>query len=209
MAELDLESVKQRILKFLAKYPGEQFKSRSLARRLSMRSQAEYHLVQRALNELFQSQAINRGRKRRYGHATPPSTHHRTGILSITKKGLGTVDLEPPFEGTVTILPTFLGTALAGDKVSIALFAHPNKVKDAKGTLTEHLEGEIVEVIERSRKPIVGVFERGKNFFFVVPDDNTLHRDIYIPKGKTKGARPGEKVVAIIESWESRHLNPE
>jgi len=55
----------------------------------------------------------------------------------------------------------------------------------------------------------VGVFEKSKHFFFVVPDSRIVPRDIYIPPGKTKGARPGQKVVAMIESWESRNLNPE
>ena len=70
-------------------------------------------------------------------------------------------------------------------------------------------EGEIIEVIERSALPVVGVFEKKKNFFVVVPDSRRVTRDIYIPKGKTKGARPGEKVVALVDGWESPTLNPE
>ena len=34
-------------------------------------------------------------------------------------------------------------------------------------------------------------------------------RDIYVPKGKTHGARPGAKVVAVVEEWSSPNLNPE
>jgi ribonuclease R len=70
-------------------------------------------------------------------------------------------------------------------------------------------EGEIVEIIKRSDRPIVGVFEKSKNFFFVSPDDRRFGRDIYIPKGRTKGARPGQKVVARVDFWESKALNPE
>ncbi|MBI3189418.1 MAG: ribonuclease R, partial [Ignavibacteriales bacterium] len=74
---------------------------------------------------------------------------------------------------------------------------------------TETIEGEIVEVLERSTIPIVGTFEKSKNFFFVIPDDRRIKRDIYIPKGNTFGAKPDQKVVVVIDDWSSEHLNPE
>ena len=208
MTNPTIEDIKEKILRFFVKHPSEQFKPNVVARRLSIKSQEERRMLQMALNELDQSKLISRAERKRYGHITPPASHHLVGTLTIKKAGLGLVHLHPPNDGIVSISSQFLSTALGGDTVSVVLFAHPAGSKE-KFSTDHALEGEIVEVIERSRKPIVGVFEKSKHFFFVVPDDSKIGRDIYIPEGKTRGARPGQKVVTQIESWESRNLNPE
>ncbi len=203
------DTLKEKVLQFLAAHPQEQFKPRVLARRLSIKDQQEIRMLQQALNELFQARLIERGHRKRYGHSAPPASHRLEGMLSVTKQGNGVVTLLPPEEGSVAIPSKFMGTALDGDRVSVAIFARPHGHLTPSGDDQPTAEGEIVEVLERSNQPIVGVFEKSKSFFFVKPDNVRLGRDIYIPKGKTEGARPGQKVVTKIVSWESRHLNPE
>ena len=131
-----------------------------------------------------------------------------TGVLSIVKQGNGVVKLLPPSTGSIVIPSRFLFTALHGDTVAVVPLAQESSRLKGSGE-SEMPEGEIIEVIERSALPVVGVFEKKKNFFVVVPDSRRVTRDIYIPKGKTKGARPGEKVVALVDGWESPTLNPE
>jgi ribonuclease R len=205
-----LETLKVQVLQFLAKHPQEQFRSNVLARRLGARSKDEIRLLNQALNELHQSRRIERGHRKRYGHTQPPATHQLLGILRITRQGHGIVQLLPPVRGKVNIGPRFLDTALTNDTVQVALFAHTNDVAPTSEDGAEPVfDGEIVKVVERSQQPIVGLFQKGKSYFFVVPDDSKLGRDIYIPRGKTAGAQPGEKVVVQIDEWESRNLNPE
>ncbi len=192
-----LDDLKKKLLEFLAAHPGEQFKSVVLARRLSIKDQAGMRLLDQALSELYQAKSIERGRRKRYGRGA--ATSRAVGVLTMTKQGSGIVKISSD-GATVAVGPKFLGTALDGDRVKVALFAHGEGGEQ---------EAEIIEVVERSAKPYVGVFEKSKNFFFVAPDDRKIGRDIYIPKGKTKGARPGEKVVAVIDGWESRNLSPE
>ena len=207
MTDHDTEALKEKIVRFFAKHPNEEFKPIVLARRLSMKGESAQRDLRQALNELHQAGKINRGGKKRYGHVVPPAAHRLTGTLAMSKQGAGIVQLSGPAGGTVTIPPRFLGTAMHGDTVSVVLFAQtPSGEMLKEGVLPK---GEVSEVIERSTHPIVGVFEKSKNFFFVVPDNVKIGRDIYIPQGKTKGARPGEKVVAQIDAWESRNLNPE
>jgi len=209
MHEITFDELKEKILRFLATHSNEQFKPRVLARRLSLKSQGEYRLLMKALNELYQSDTIDRGQRKRYGHISPPESHRLTGILSLMKGGTGIVRLQPPHNGTVTISSRFIGTALDGDTVRVALFAHPDDVLQNRSDLTQPIEGEITEILERSQRPVVGVFEKSNSFYFVAPDNKKFSRDIYIPKNKTLGAHPGQKVVAQIDSWESRNLNPE
>jgi ribonuclease R len=215
MPSHDLAAIKESVLRFLAKHPKELFKSRVLARRLSMTGETEYHLLQKALNELHMSKAIERGAHRQYGHAvapsdhaTSPSGHRMTGVVSMSKRGTGFVKLLPPLTGGISVAANFLGTALDGDTVAVVPFALDSaRIREAGESAIP--EGEVVEVIERSRQPVVGVFQKSRNFFVVVPDNRKVPRDIYIAQGKTKGARPGTKVVAVIDEWESPNANPE
>ena len=50
-------------------------------------------------------------------------------------------------------------------------------------------EGEIVRILERANKTIVGVYEDSRNFGFVVADDKRIHHDIFIPKAEKGGAK--------------------
>src|SRR5204863_8352575 len=60
---------------------------------------------------------------------------------------------------------------------------------------------------------IVGTLQQSKNFFYVVPDDPRIVHNVYVqvpprtPLPKTP--RPGDKVVVRLETWDSRHVNPE
>ena len=206
MTENLLDDLKQKILFFFRKYPNEQFKPTVIARRLSIKNQEETRLLRQALNQLHQAKAIDRGRGKRYGHAAPPPSSRETGILSITKQGNGIVKILGPETKRISIPAKFLGTALNGDTVSVALFAQPEETTDGEHAMPE---GEIVAIIERSEQPFVGIFKKANTSFLSSRIIATFHRDVYIPQGKTKGARPGQKVVALLDSWESRNLNPE
>ncbi len=203
MPSTDARSLRARILKFLAQHPGEEFKYRVLARRLSLKSREELAVLQETLRELSHSGEVHRGHQRRYGHAVPQKQHRLTGVFRRERNGNGRVELQPPGKGTILIPQKFTGTALDGDSVSVIPFGAEMPEEGGE------VEGEVIDVIERSGRPVVGTFEKGKSFFFVVPDNRAIDRDIYIPKGKTMGARPGDKVVLQVDSWDSRNLNPE
>jgi ribonuclease R len=198
-----MKDIQKQILDFFGKYPSQSFKSRELARRLSMTEEKSYKLLRSALHDLSDNQKIRREKGKRYGFK-PPEEFIQTGTLYITRQGYGYVELESG-EG-VFIGPKNLGTALDGDKVQVVLFARTARKHQAEGI---ELEGEVVKVLERSKNEIVGVLKRTKNFYFVEPDDRSVRRDIYIPKTLIAGAQDGYKVVAVIEEWEDPLLNPE
>ncbi|MBI5198292.1 MAG: ribonuclease R [Nitrospirae bacterium] len=70
-------------------------------------------------------------------------------------------------------------------------------------------EGQIIRVLERSHQKIVGRFERGKNFGFVVPTNRKITYDISIAQKHDLGALSGELVVAQILSYPQKFRNPE
>ncbi len=84
-------------------------------------------------------------------------------------------------------------TAMNNDKVAVQII---------QGERSRHKrEGEIVRIIERANKTLVGTFEREQRCGFVRPDDERIREDIYIPLDKTGGARSGARVVAAITKW--------
>jgi ribonuclease R len=198
-----MDDTQRRILEFLAKYPSQEYKSRQLARRLQMTSEKAYAKMQEALNKLLDEGQIRRTKGKRYGYK-PADDQHKQGRLYMTRQGNGIVMLDTNEE--VLITPKNLGTALDGDLVHVVLFARPARKLQRQGI---ELEGEVVKVLERSRREIVGVLKKTKNFYFVEPDSRRIPRDIYIPKAQLHGAEDNDKVIAVIEEWNDQLLNPE
>ncbi|OFX71979.1 MAG: ribonuclease R [Bacteroidetes bacterium GWE2_29_8] len=89
--------------------------------------------------------------------------------------------------------------ALDGDSVKVALFPIRKGRK---------LEGKIVEVLKRKKDQFVGNVQMYKNYAFVVPDNNSMPVDIFIPIDSTNGAKNGEKVIAKLTEWPSNAKNP-
>ncbi len=56
---------------------------------------------------------------------------------------------------------------------------------------------------------IVGVFQKNKNFGFVVPDDKKIKIDVYISKKNSKKAKNNQKVVVQIIKKSEKNKKPE
>jgi len=70
-------------------------------------------------------------------------------------------------------------------------------------------EGEIIRILERGNKQVIGVFEDSGNYGFVVPDETRITQDIFIPKDSRAGAKTGDVVVVDITVWPEKRRNPE
>ncbi|MBR2614444.1 MAG: ribonuclease R [Clostridia bacterium] len=67
---------------------------------------------------------------------------------------------------------------------------------------------EVVKILERGVKELVGTFHTSKSGGFVVPDDNRFSNDVFIPHKKINVAKTGDKVVCKITSYPKKQ-NPE
>ncbi len=70
-------------------------------------------------------------------------------------------------------------------------------------------EGEIIKIISHGIKELVGTFDPGKGFGFVIPDNLKYNQDIFVPKALTKGAVKGHKVVVQITNYGDKNRKPE
>ncbi len=70
-------------------------------------------------------------------------------------------------------------------------------------------DGRIIRVVERAHRLLVGRFDKGKNFGYVVPAEARISQDIYIPKGCDGGAKDGDVVNVEITDYPTGKRNPE
>jgi ribonuclease R len=197
-----LESLRERILQFLARFPKESFKLTELSRRIGVHSEKDEQIFKRALRSLQDEKNILRVRGKKYGHLH--ETQLLFGSLEITSRGFGIVTIEEGGE-ELFIPQDNLGDAAHGDTVEVSLLAQSTKQKE-RGA---RREGEIVRIIKRGIQKFVGTVERAHKQFFVVPDDRRMAREILIAQEHLHDAKEGDKVVVKMTVWGKHHQNSE
>lgn len=123
------------------------------------------------------------------------------GKLSVHQKGFGFLIPDDEEHQDVFIPSSSINGALHGDRVMVQI------TKEDIGK--KKCEGEVVKIIDRANKTVIGVFESSRNFGFVVPEDKRIQNDIFIPKAKTNGAEDGDVVIVEIIEWAGKRRNPE
>lgn len=99
----------------------------------------------------------------------------------------------------VRIAPNNTGYALHEDFVRVRLFPRRKSQKT---------EGEIVEVLTRSKNRFVGVIKHTGKYAFLLADNKAMPIDIFIPIENLNGAKEGEKVIVEITEWTPPAKNP-
>lgn len=120
------------------------------------------------------------------------------GTIHISHKGIGTVRIMHSDE-TVEIDHSFLHTACNGDTVRVLLYP---KRRDGGQN------GEVSEIIRRSKKGFSGIVEKEHDTYFLIPSDLKMYSDIVIPTDKLNGAKIGQKVFVIITDWKDSKKAP-
>lgn len=190
--------MKKKLKAFFKKNSGS-YKPKEIAKKLGANAEHEYQALKHALHQLVEEEYLSKSGKR-YSLFAEPSTNKITGKLTINQGGYGFVIPKDPNVKDIFIAARNIGTAFSGDTVEVSLFAKQ------KG---KNIEGQILKVIERERSEIVGVLKKSHSFYFVKPDDPTIHRDVYVDSEKLKGARTGDKVIVSDVFWNTSMLNPE
>ena len=174
-----------------------------LMKALRLPGESHEKLIQ-TLKELELLGEIARVRKNRY--ILPLTADLFTGVIQFHANGSAHVLNETTGGNDLLIRGENSFTAMHGDRV-VARIGTPGFSKD--GNAPKH-EGRVIRILTRANSTIVGTLQQSKKFFYVVPDDPRIVKDLYVPKpDPALNATLGDKVVAKLDSWESRHLNPE
>lgn len=172
-------------------------KAKELAMLLGIPKSQRDELTQ-VLDYLVSEGRIGISKKGKYGK---PEVFSVNGIFCGHPKGFGFVTVEG-MEQDVFIPEDRTGSALHGDRVQIVV-----ESQDRGGG--RRAEGSVLKVLEHANKEVVGYYQKSKGFGFVIPDNQKISKDIFIPQGCDMGAVTGHKVVARIKEFGDANHKPE
>jgi len=190
-------ALRQEILSFLRDHPNTSFRSHDIAQGLDIEDNDRYLQFCDVLAEMASQKLVSRdGRK----YTCKSEKRHRTGIVDCHPDGYGFVQAVDSDEEFFLRAPN-MEEALHGDLVRVAVAARAPEDKKR--------ECEVVEVLERRCKKVVGTFHQRDQSAFVEPDDQRILQDVYVAPDSFSGAKDGEKVMVSIDHFDDRKASPE
>ncbi|MCB7067846.1 ribonuclease R [Enterocloster citroniae] len=160
------------------------------------------------LDALVAEGKIGVSKKGKYGK---PETFSINGIFFGHPKGFGFVTVDG-MEQDIFIPEDRTGAAMHGDRVQIVAESEAVRSghsKSGMGASGRRAEGTVIKVLEHANKEVVGYYQKNKSFGFVIPDNQKLAKDVFIPQGCDMGAVTGHKVVAKIKDYGDEKHKPE
>lgn len=183
----------------MRKSPDRALNYKQIAKRIGVTDKQERSQLAQTLNKMKGEgllREIDRG-KYRLKHMPAPKL---VGKVDMTASGAAYVTVAE-FERDIYISPRKVRQALPGDTVKVHAYS------SHKGS---RVEGEIVEVLERAKETFVGTLSVNttSKVAFVVPDNQKMPVDFFIPLGEMLRAKDGDKVIVKMTEWPQRAKNP-
>ncbi|NDO48887.1 ribonuclease R [Lachnospiraceae bacterium MD335] len=155
--------------------------------------------LNRILNELLAEGKLSITKKGKFVKAKN-ADKELVGTFISHPKGFGFVEIDGR-EEDLYIPENYVNGAFHKDTVRVALLS---------GHSGKRQEAQVIEVVARGMKRIVGMYEKSnKNYGFVVPDNTKITGDIFVPAERAKGAVSGHKVVCEITDYGKNNRKPE
>lgn len=128
------------------------------------------------------------------------------GQMLMSKEGYGFVRVEGR-EDDIYIPARKMRGALNGDTVAIlaASGVSASKKREGRGGSAE---GEVLRVLERSKKPYVGVLQIIGGKAWVIIESKVMPYDVQVPLESVNAEDEGKKVAVLVNRWERRDDAP-
>jgi ribonuclease R len=186
--------MKDRILELL-KGRNDALTAAEIAAGLSLRGSAKKPL-EKWLHKMVMAGDIVRIRENRYSVGAPADLV--TGDVTVVRSGNGFVSAQ---DGDIFVPQDELGTALPGDRVVVRV--NPAKPGDPE----QRRSGKVIEILDRTKRDIVGTLRSTSKFLYVVPMSQGYTKDFYV--ADARGAKVGDRVIVRFSGWENKHVSPE
>lgn len=192
-------NIKEKIIELLNNSKHPMHSAESLAEMTRVHP-GEMRMFQAVLDDMTDHGQLVLTKKKKY--TLPKNLGFIAGKLQAHPKGFGFLLPDDKNEADVFIYAENLNGAMNKDRILVKLIP-------AHSSGSRSREGEVVKVLSRANKTVVGTFERSKTFGFVVADDVRISQDIFVSKDDMLKAKTGEKVVAEIIRWPDGRRNAE
>ena len=208
-----MENLSKKILEALASGKNEKLNYKQIAAKVGIFDKKGREQVKEEIDRLIEAKLMiksGRGKyKLNYKQLGHKETNHNyvIGRIEVKRSGMAFVipqndpndSHEESFSEDIFLADGNLGNALNNDLVKVVLF--PSR----RG---KRPEGQVVEVIERSKKQIVGTISIKNGIAYFIPDNGFYRRDLIIPGRLLKKAKTGDKVVVVIKEWPNGARHP-
>ena len=186
----------EQLMTWMQMRPGEDFALKQIFRGLNLTTHPLKMLCVDILNEMAEDdflQVMENGHIKLNNHGII-----LTGTFQRKSNGKNSF---VPDDGSepIFIAERKSGHAMHGDKVKISLTAKRRGRK---------VEGEVIEILERSKETFVGTLKVDKYYAFLLTEDRNLANDIFIPRDMLKGGKNGDKAVVKVVEWPQDAKNP-
>jgi len=185
-----------KIYKILSKDPNKSFNYKQIAAILELDDTQSRNEIIKELKILASQEKIEETERGKY--KVLAKADYIEGTIDMTSRKTAYF-VSPELEDDVFIPTNNLNKALDKDKVKVYIY---NRRRGRKP------EGEVVEIIERSKTEFVGVIDIQKNFSFVSTANPKMYTDIFIPKGKEGNAENGDVVLVKLDDWPAKADSP-
>lgn len=191
----------EEILNVLKRSGNTPLNYKQICSQLGVNNHSEKQLVVSLLDDLVIKKVIEQTDRGKYRILRTEKNFNDaiSGRVDMTASGAAYIVTDKKNDD-IYVSPQHTLNALHGDVVKVVLFQSKGKHKR---------EGKIVEITKRSRTEFVGVVQLSKKYAFLVPDNQKIHVDIFIPPDKINGAKDGEKAIARMTQWAEKSPNPE
>ena len=125
------------------------------------------------------------------------NNNYMVGTFVANARGFGFVEIEGE-EDNIFIPDEYVHGAFHGDTVEVEI------LPESTG---KRREGRIRNILIRGMEELVGTYQGEKNFGFVIPDNNKVQKDIFIPIEYHGSAVTGDKVLVKITDYGNAALN--
>ena len=121
--------------------------------------------------------------------------HEQTleGVIAVSQKGIGFFD-DGKSKDSIEIEPKYLKGALHRDTVKIKVLSQPR---------FNRRQGEVLEIVKRSKSAFVGVAKMIEGKLELVPDDNRCYLPIIIKEASAKAASAEREIGSLVRSADS------
>lgn len=199
-----MQTIENKIIKALSMGKSDKYNYKQIAAKINVYDKEGRAEVLRVIDKFINANILIKAGRGKYRlnkkYLTKETTgqNYVTGRLDVKYSGAAFV-LQEGDEEDIFIAERNLSNALPNDLVKVLVFPPRQNRKP---------EGQIVEVLERSQKQLVGIIKIEKGMAFFIPDSASYHRDILIPGRLLRKAKNGYKVIVKVVDWTPGSKNP-
>ena len=135
------------------------------------------------------------------GRRSPKSYPQAVGTARMSREGFIFVDVEGR-EDDIYVKATRTKNALNGDLVKVAILKAGGRGK--------RCEGEVIQILERSSKPFIGILHFVGAQAWVLMQSRNMPYDIAVDQQQAleMGGKTGMKAAVVVDRWERNEISP-